>query len=118
VPTLLKKRRTSKRGSYAGFISLGSRLAPEFWGNRYATGAVYAVVAYLFESLNAPAVVAYTRPENRRSIPVLQKAGFRSTGERLKDGASKLCDVYEINLSEWKEIQEARAVPVSPAINS
>jgi RimJ/RimL family protein N-acetyltransferase len=77
-------------------------------GQGYATEAVVAVVAYLFESLNAPAIMAYTRPENQRSARVLQKTGFRSGGELIEDEAYKLCDVYEISKSEWKEIQGTR----------
>jgi len=84
---------------------IGYEFAPESWGKGFATEAVCAVLAYLFESLNSPAVVAYTRAENRRSIRVLQKAGFRFRGEHIDDRASIPCDVYEISLEEWKELQ-------------
>lgn len=100
------------------FRCIGYEFAPAFWGNGYATEAVIAVVAYLFESLNTRAVVAYTRSENHGSARVLQKTGFRSRGERMEDGGSKLCDVYEITLSEWKEIQEACAARCPPALDS
>ena len=99
------------------FRCIGYEFSPAFWGHGYATEAVCAVVAYLFESLIAPAVVAYTRPENHRSARVLQKAGFRSRGERIEDGGSKLCDVYEISISEWKEIQVTRAAQFPPALD-
>ena len=92
---------------------IGYEFAPAFWGNGYAPEAVCAVVTYVFESLNAPVVVAYTRPENHRSVRVLQKTGFRFRGERIDDGAAILCDVYEISMSDWKETQEARAAPPS-----
>lgn len=55
---------------------VGYEFAPAFWGNGYASEAVCAVVSYVFESLNAPVVGAYTRPETHRSVRVLQKAGF------------------------------------------
>ena len=100
------------------FRCIGYESAPAFWGNGYAPEAACAVVAYLFESLNTPVVVAYTRPENHRSVRVLQKAGFPFRGERIYDGASQLCDVYEISMSEWKEAQEARAAPLPPALDS
>ncbi len=96
------------------FRCTGYEFAPAFWGNGYAPEAVSAVVAYLFESLNAPAVVAYTRPENHRSVRLLEKAGFRFRGERIDDGASILCDVYEGSISEWKEAQIARTEPSPP----
>jgi ribosomal-protein-alanine N-acetyltransferase len=99
------------------FRCIGYEFAPEFWGSGYATEAVRAVVAYLFESLNARAVVAYTRPENHRSARVLQKVGFRSRGEQNDDGASIPCDVYEISLVEWQELEGTRAAEIPPALD-
>ena len=63
-------------------------------------------------------IVAYTRPENLRSVRVLQEAGFRFRGERIYDGAAMLCDVYEISIVEWKKAQKVRVAPFPRALDS
>ena len=47
-----------------------------FWGRGLATEIVEAALAFGFGPLGLPEIVAFTRPENRASRRVLEKAGF------------------------------------------
>ena len=58
------------------FLMLGYSLSPEFWGKGIMTEAAREVIRYAFSSLGARFISAYTYPENRASIRVLEKLGF------------------------------------------
>lgn len=62
---------------------LGFALLSRFESRGYATEAAAAALAYGFETLGLPRVVAITIPGNRGSIAVLEKIGLRF--ERLID---------------------------------
>jgi ribosomal-protein-alanine N-acetyltransferase len=107
LPTRIGWVEASKLSLSAGdFRCVGYEFATEYWGRGYATEAVISVVDYLFGRLKEENVVAYTRPDNMRSVRVLQKAGFRFAGQHVHDGGHHLCDVYQISVSEWKEPQQ------------
>jgi RimJ/RimL family protein N-acetyltransferase len=52
------------------------RLLRAHWGRGYATEAARAARQYCFEMLNAPELVAVTRPSNAASINVMRKLGM------------------------------------------
>ena len=60
-----------------GWVDLGFRLAPEFWGHGFATEAATAWVRAAFDIFRLSRLVAFTHPENVASIRVLEKLGFR-----------------------------------------
>jgi RimJ/RimL family protein N-acetyltransferase len=75
-------------GSFIGFIGLhipsfeahftpcveiGWRMAAEYWGQGLATEGGRAVVQYGFQSLSLNEIVAFTVPENTRSLRVMEK---------------------------------------------
>jgi RimJ/RimL family protein N-acetyltransferase len=51
-------------------------LAPNAWGNGFATELVQFSLGVAFQMLSAPLVHAFAKPENLASIKVLQKSGF------------------------------------------
>jgi [ribosomal protein S5]-alanine N-acetyltransferase len=103
LPTRIGWVEASKLSLSTGdFRCVGYEFAPAFWGRGYATEAVISVVDYLFGRLKEENVVAYTRPDNTRSVRVLQKADFRFAGQHVHDGGHHLCDVYKISVSDWK----------------
>ena len=72
-------------------LTLGYALAPEFWGNGYASEAVAAIVEAAFSLTQAIAINASVRVENPASRRVLEKAGFRfvGSGRRGRAGAGR-----------------------------
>ncbi len=58
-------------------IKIGYTMAPAFQGRGYATEAVGALVAYLFEVLGVEVVRAYASADNVPSVRVAEKVGMR-----------------------------------------
>lgn len=61
-------------------ITLGYRLRRSAWGRGIATGAVEALVAYLFEVVGVNRIQAFVMPENLASQRVLEKNRFAREG--------------------------------------
>ncbi len=59
------------------YIDLGYRIASRHWGNGYAGEAAQAVIEYGFERLGFESIVAVASSENKRSIRVIEKLGFK-----------------------------------------
>jgi [ribosomal protein S5]-alanine N-acetyltransferase len=57
-------------------IEIGYWLDHTYWGQGLATEAAQAVMAYGFEELGLPRIVAVAHPENRASLRVLEKLGM------------------------------------------
>jgi aminoglycoside 6'-N-acetyltransferase len=60
-----------------GVIKVGYTTSPAFQGHGYATEAVGALVAYVFDALGAEVVRAYADADNTPSIRVAEKVGMR-----------------------------------------
>jgi RimJ/RimL family protein N-acetyltransferase len=58
-------------------VEIGWRLAAEHWGRGYATEAARAALAFGFERLALPEIVAFTTVANVRSRRVMEKLGMR-----------------------------------------
>ena len=70
---LSKYRGERKRADLSDDIQLAYELWPAAWGCGYATEAAHAVLKHAFETLKfLDRVVAYTRPENVRSVEFLK----------------------------------------------
>ena len=67
-------------GEYVGEIEIGYALAKDAWGRGLAVEAGARVLRYGFEALGFERVIASARPENARSIRVMEKMGMRSIG--------------------------------------
>lgn len=59
-----------------GHIELGYSMFRNFWGNGFATESVHGGLAYAFDHLKLPAVIAITQLQNTASQKVLLKCGF------------------------------------------
>ncbi len=66
----------------AGNWTLGYWLAPQFWGRRYASEAVEAVVSTFFAHQPDDALFASVLSDNPASFALLSRLGFRVTGCR------------------------------------
>jgi RimJ/RimL family protein N-acetyltransferase len=60
-------------------VDVGYAFLPQFWGKGYAIEAVQGVLTHAKNIVRLSRVVAIVDPENRGSIRVLEKAGFRFT---------------------------------------
>jgi RimJ/RimL family protein N-acetyltransferase len=58
-------------------VDLGYRFFKEYWGQGIATESSRAIVAYGFDRLRLARIVAFANIENKASIRVLEKVGFR-----------------------------------------
>ena len=69
-----------KYGEYKGEIEIGYALAKDAWGRGLAAEAGVRILQYGFEVLGFDRVIASARPENARSIRVMEKMGMHSIG--------------------------------------
>jgi ribosomal-protein-alanine N-acetyltransferase len=78
--------------------AVGYRLGKQYWGKGYATEALRAVIAYLFEQTTVNRISTSAWSENIASIRVLEKAGMRFEGlarqRRLAKGAFRDVKFY------------------------
>lgn len=61
-------------------IELGYRLLDNFWGKGYATEASRALISFAQQTLKLEVLSAITVSENKGSIQVLEKCGFKQLG--------------------------------------
>jgi ribosomal-protein-alanine N-acetyltransferase len=66
-------------------LELGYILAPAYQGRGFGTEAVRAVLEHCVGALGAHRVQALIDPENRRSIRLVERLGFRCEGGPLTD---------------------------------
>jgi RimJ/RimL family protein N-acetyltransferase len=59
-----------------GEAELAYMLSPAHWGQGYATEACREMIAYIFETTRAAAIVARVMIDNKASEAVLRKVGF------------------------------------------
>jgi RimJ/RimL family protein N-acetyltransferase len=58
-------------------VDLGFALLQKFWGQGYGYEAAEAVMRYARNTLGLKRIVAITAPQNRDSVKLLEKIGFR-----------------------------------------
>jgi RimJ/RimL family protein N-acetyltransferase len=89
-------------GAPVSGVEIGWRLAREAWGHGYATEAARACLAYGFEVLARPEILAIAAPGNHRSHAVMRRLGM------TYDPAADFADsdgekvVYRIERARWK----------------
>ena len=85
---------------------VGYTFAPRHWGRGYATEAVEALVAWLFEHQGVSRLTGMLHPANRPSAMVLERTGFRFEGHlRLSywvedDNSDDL--IYGLTRADWE----------------
>jgi ribosomal-protein-alanine N-acetyltransferase len=83
-------------------FDLGYFLLPPFWGQGFATEASRRVVAYAFDELKLPSLVAIIDPRNQASQSVAQKLGMWLERDTLRsDGVIRR--VYRLEQEDWKQ---------------
>jgi RimJ/RimL family protein N-acetyltransferase len=72
-------------------VDIGYALLPEFCSQGYAFESASAVMLYASEKLGLKRVVAVTNADNKSSIRLLEKMGFKyERMVRLSEGASEI----------------------------
>lgn len=69
-------------------LELGWVFHPQSWGQGYATEAARAALAYAFDAVGAPRVMARIAPANAGSIAVARKLGMRHDAALSDDATS------------------------------
>jgi RimJ/RimL family protein N-acetyltransferase len=86
-------------------LTLGYVLAPEYWGEGYASEAVAAIVDAAFSLTLAVEIEASVRIENPASRRVLEKAGFRFVGAGPQGAPARGglvdCERLALGRAEW-----------------
>jgi RimJ/RimL family protein N-acetyltransferase len=93
---------------------LGYYLAPDAWGNGYATDAARTIVDYAFAELRLHRVHARAFDDNEPSRRVLETVGFEHEGVMrdhwFRHGDHEDVHVYGLLASEWEESQRGDGV--------
>jgi RimJ/RimL family protein N-acetyltransferase len=66
---------------FAPAVEVAWRLARAYWGKGYATEGAQAAIKFGFSQLKLQEVVAFTVPQNLRSIAVMKRLGMQYAGE-------------------------------------
>ena len=90
----------------ARVADIGYELAPDYWGQGYATEAAGAIIAFGFEELKLHRIWADCVAENVASARVLEKLGMRLEG-RLRENQcfkGRRWDtlIYGLLITEWQ----------------
>jgi [ribosomal protein S5]-alanine N-acetyltransferase len=82
--TILLKQLPDNDGIPTEDIEIGWHFRRIYWGHSYATEAALGIVAYGLNILKLPVLYAVTKPENERSIRVMQRLGMKPRGRISK----------------------------------
>jgi len=86
-------------------VHIGAMFLPEYHGKGYAPQAAKKVIEFAFTQDNCIRINTGCHKENEASRKVLEKAGFRKEGERIKavyhDGVMKDRLEYAINKDDY-----------------
>ena len=87
---------------------IGYELHPSYWGKGYASEAVKEILDYSFSTLGLFRIGAVTYPDNKASILLLKKFGFKKEGMLRgylhQHGLSHDAFVFSLLQPEWKKI--------------
>ena len=95
----------------AGVPGMGYFLHPDHWGKGYTSEAVRAVLDYGFDEMGLDRVELWISEENRASVRVAEKVGFRRRGRMRQKyhqdatGHDKI--TYGITAEQWRTGQPA-----------
>jgi RimJ/RimL family protein N-acetyltransferase len=92
-------------------VEIGWRLAPEYWGQGFATEGAREMVRYGFEVIGLESVVSLTVPGNIRSRRVMEKLGMTHESRddfehpKLPEGHALRDHVlYRLSRSKWRRM--------------
>lgn len=84
------------------YVDLGFRFLKQHWNKGYATESATAALKQGFEELNLETIIGRTRPENFKSIKVLEKLNF-SLWKEGEDADHKIL-IYKLDKKDFNEL--------------
>lgn len=90
---------------------LGYSLSEDYWGLGIMTEAAREVVRYAFEEEELQVLSIETAPDNKRSLRVIEKLGFKYEGRlrdayRTFDGKIRDTMVFSITKDDWMDMSK------------
>ncbi len=87
-----------------GEAGLGYILARDYWGQGYMTEAIGGLLGFAFEQLGVNRIFAEVEAENRGSVRVLEKTGFKPVGALRQSfkGKERRVTRYAITAVDWR----------------
>jgi [ribosomal protein S5]-alanine N-acetyltransferase len=86
---------------------IGFEIHPDYWSNGYTSEASGAVIEYAFNELQLYRMGAITFLENKASIGLLEKIGFRKEGILrgyiFQNGVSNDTHIFSLLRTEWRK---------------
>jgi ribosomal-protein-alanine N-acetyltransferase len=82
---------------FAPAVEVAWRLHCDQWGKGYATEGARATLEFAFSELDLSEVVAFTVPENLRSLAVMRRLGMQYSGEFDHPAGGLRHVLYRIN---------------------
>lgn len=90
-------------------IEIGWRLAPEYWGQGYATEAARGALDVAFGTLRLAEIVSFAAEGNHRSLAVMERLGMQRDTEPFEHPGVPLANplrthwLYRIRREKWLE---------------
>ncbi|QNL47872.1 GNAT family N-acetyltransferase [Olivibacter sp. SDN3] len=84
---------------HINYYDLGYRLIKKYWGKGYATEAAKASLAYGFDQLNLPEIIAIADCDNIGSNKILTKIGLKRIEEFSLKGVKH--NWYRLSQKDW-----------------
>ena len=84
-----------KRG-YLPDPDIGFAYLPEFWGSGFAFEAAAAIMRHSSTALRLSRLLAIVKPDNIRSVRLLERLGFSPQGECRVPSADELLALYAV----------------------
>lgn len=82
------------RRSYLPDPDIGFANLPEFWGGGYAFEAAAAIMHYSGNDLGLTKLLAVVKPDNVRSVKLLQRLGFSQEGDCRVPSTDELLSLF------------------------
>lgn len=102
-------------------VEIAWRLSAAHWGQGYATEGAKAALAYGFTKLSLQEIVAFTIPENQRSLRVMQQIGMQRDHQGdfahpkfPRDHRLSRHLLYRIQRSDWEILSRPDGERVLP----
>lgn len=89
--------------------SIAYVLNPEFWNQGYAAEAGASVLPHVFETFDIPEIQAEIDPDNRASIKLVKRLGFRFV--RYDEANNDM--VFSVRRTDWAHSRTANTSRVS-----
>jgi RimJ/RimL family protein N-acetyltransferase len=90
-------------------VEIGCTLNKEFQNKGYATESIKIIIDYLFEKLNKHRIIASIDPDNKRSIQLVERIGFRKEAhlvESLLINGKWVDDlIYALIEKDWEKMK-------------